>query len=65
MALKYKIIKSIKTVTPLDSSFGFARMHDTLIGLKKANINTMVFRDFDKALEWLGIKLDNDELIIS
>jgi hypothetical protein len=52
-------------VTFLDSNFGVARMHDTLIGFKEPNISTMVFRDFNKAQEWLGIKLDTDDLIIS
>ncbi len=52
-------------VAPFDSSFGIARVHDTLIGLKEPNIITMVFRDFNKALEWLGIKFDDDDLIIS
>jgi hypothetical protein len=30
-------------VTPLDSDFGMARVHDTLISLKEPNINTIVF----------------------
>jgi hypothetical protein len=51
-------------VTTLDSSFGMARVHDTLIGLKNPDIDTMVFRDFTKAQKWLGIALDDDELII-
>jgi len=51
-------------VDTFDSSFGMARVHDTLIGLKNPNIDTMVFRDFIKAQEWLGIKLDDDELTI-
>jgi hypothetical protein len=42
-----------------------ARVHDTHISLKEPNINTIVFWDLNKAQEWLGIKLDNDELIIS
>ncbi|MBI5665285.1 MAG: hypothetical protein HZC49_09440 [Nitrospirae bacterium] len=52
-------------VTPLDSNFGMARVHDALIGLKDPEINTMVFRDFNKAQEWLGINFDDDDLIIS
>jgi hypothetical protein len=52
-------------VTTIDSSFGVARVHDTLIGFKNPNIDTMVFRDFIKAQQWLGIALDDDELTIA
>lgn len=52
-------------VAPLDSSFGMARVHDALIGLKDPDIDTMVFRDFDKAKEWLGIDVDDDDLVIT
>jgi hypothetical protein len=52
-------------VTDVDSSFGVARVHDTLISFKNPNIVTMVFRDFIKAQEWLGIELDDDDMTIA
>lgn len=48
----------------MDSSFGMARIHDSLIQVKDTNIDTMVFRDFNEALEWLGVALDDDDLML-
>lgn len=39
--------------------FGMSRSHGTKI--EKADIDTMVFRDINKALDWLDIQIDDDE----
>lgn len=45
-------------VAPKDVTFGTARIHDSLIEMKEPNIETEVFRDFDQALDWLDVVLD-------
>ena len=47
-------------VAPRDTGFGVARAHSTLIGFKDVDIETQVFRDFDKALQWLDVRLDTE-----
>ena len=47
-------------VVPTDVGFGIARVHGALID--DSTIDTMVFRDFNKALSWLGIESDDDSL---
>ena len=48
-------------VAPTDFGFALARVHASLSG--GADRETAVFRDFNEALIWLGIELDNVELI--
>ena len=45
-------------VAPKDVTFGTARIHDSLIEMKEPNIETEVFREFDQALDWLDVVLD-------
>ena len=47
-------------VAPTDVGFGIARIHGALID--DSIIDTMVFRDFNKALSWLDIELNDDSL---
>ncbi|MBU0986046.1 MAG: hypothetical protein KKH68_02240 [Proteobacteria bacterium] len=47
------------TVAPSDIGFGMARAHDAHI--EGSNIETAAFRDFEQALNWLGIELDDAE----
>ena len=44
-------------VTSCDLTYGTARVHQALID--GADINTQVFRSFEKALDWLDIKLEH------
>jgi hypothetical protein len=48
-------------VTPTDFTSALARVHSALI--EESNIDTSIFRNFNEALTWLGIELDDDELI--
>ena len=48
-------------VVPTDVGFGIARIHGAL--MDDSNIDTMVFRDVNEALNWLGIDSDEGELI--
>jgi len=48
-------------VVPTDFGFALARVHGALS--EGSNRDTSVFRDFNEALTWLGVKLDDDELI--
>ena len=48
-------------VSPTDFVFALARIHAALND--GSNIDTSIFRDFNEALTWLGIELDDDELI--
>lgn len=47
-------------VAPTDVGFGIARIHGALVD--DSIIETMVFRDINGALAWLGIELDDDNL---
>jgi len=49
-------------VATKDINFGTARVHNALI--ESLGIETAVFRDLKKALAWLEIELDDNELII-
>jgi len=49
-------------VATKDINFGTARVHNALID--SSGIETAVFRDLEKALAWLEIELDDDELIL-
>ena len=46
-------------VSPSDIGFGMARVHDSLLDNEDPNIDFAVFRKFEDALNWLGIKLDD------
>ncbi len=48
-------------VAPTDYGFALARVHGALS--EGSNIDTSVFRDLNEALTWLGVELDDDELI--
>ena len=48
-------------VSPTDIGFALARIHSSLS--EKSNRVTVAFRDVDEALTWLGIELEDDELI--
>lgn len=48
-------------VSPTDFGFALARVHAALC--EASNIDTSIFRDFNEALTWLGVELDDDELI--
>ena len=48
-------------VVPTDFVSALARVYAALN--KESNIDTSVFRDFKEAMTWLGIELDDDELI--
>ena len=48
-------------VAPTDFGFALARVHASLTG--GAEWDTATFRDFNEALIWLGIELDDAELI--
>ncbi len=47
-------------VAPTDVGFGIARIHGALVD--DSIVDTMVFRDFNKALSWLDIELNDDSL---
>jgi hypothetical protein len=47
-------------VAPTDFGFALARVHAALI--EGSDLDTSIFRDFNEALTWLGVELD-DELI--
>lgn len=49
-------------VTNTDVDFGMSRVHGTKI--EKADIDTMTFRDINKALDWLDVQIDDNELSI-
>ena len=49
-------------VMPTDIGFSLARVHASLG--ERVGIDTAVFRDFNEALAWLGVELDDIELII-
>ena len=48
-------------VAPTDYGFALARVHGALS--EGSNRDTSIFRDFNDALTWLDVKLDDDELI--
>ena len=48
-------------VSPTDFVSALARVHASIN--EGSNIDTSVFRDFNEALTWLDIELDDDELI--
>jgi hypothetical protein len=48
-------------VATKDINYGTARVHNALID--SSGIETAVFRDLNKALAWLEIELNDDELI--
>ena len=48
-------------VAPTDFGFALARVHGALI--EGSNIDTSIFRDFNEALTWLDVELDDNELI--
>ena len=48
-------------VAPTDFGFALARIHASLS--ERADRNTAAFRNFNEALIWLGVELDNPELI--
>ena len=48
-------------VAPTDYGFAIARVHGALS--EGSNRDTSIFRDFNDALTWLDVKLDDDELI--
>ncbi len=45
-------------VSPSDLTFGTSRVHQTLID--GADINTMVFRRIEEALDWLDVTLEHE-----
>jgi len=49
-------------VAPSEFGFALARVHAALC--EESNIDTSIFKDFNEALTWLGVELDDDELII-
>jgi hypothetical protein len=50
-------------VSPTDFGFALARVHGALC--EGSNRETSVFRDFNEALAWLGVELDDKELIMN
>jgi hypothetical protein len=48
-------------VSPSDIGFGMARIHDSLLDKENPNIDFVVFRKFEDALTWLGVKLEDIE----
>ena len=49
-------------VTNKDVDFGMSRAHGAKI--EGEDIDTRIFRDMNKALDWLDIQVENDELLI-
>ena len=47
-------------ITPTDYGFALARVHAGLS--ERSNRDTLIFRDFNEALTWLDVELDDDEL---
>ena len=50
-------------VAPTDFGFALARVHGALC--EGSNRETSVFRDFNETLAWLGVELDDEELIMN
>ena len=48
-------------VAPTDLGFALARIHVSLG--ERAGIDTKAFKDYNEALIWLGVELDDEKLI--
>ncbi|MEJ2544646.1 MAG: hypothetical protein P8Y99_11315, partial [Calditrichaceae bacterium] len=44
-------------VAPVDTAYGVARIHDSLMDYKEPGIEISVFRNLEEAQDWLNIKL--------
>ena len=48
-------------VAPTDSTYGMARIHDSLMDYFEPGIETSVFREWQEAREWLNLEYPEDD----
>ena len=55
-------LKGMRTAifAPTDLLYGFSRMYQSLVEVRKAPATVEVFRSIEKAREWLGLESDGD-----